>query len=68
VLETLTEREREVLRLVAGGLTTKEIAARLEISVRTVESHRANLMRKLDVRSVARLTQLAIREGLLEPQ
>jgi len=67
-LGSLTEREREVLRLVAEGLTTKEIAARLEISVRTVESHRANLMRKLDVRSVARLTQFAIREGLVEPE
>ena len=64
-LETLTEREREVLKLVAEGLTTKEIAARLDISVRTVESHRANLMRKLDLRSVARLTQFAIREGLV---
>ena len=66
-LDTLTDREREVLRMVAEGLTTKEIAGRLEISVRTVESHRANLMRKLDLRSVARLTQFAIREGLVEP-
>jgi DNA-binding NarL/FixJ family response regulator len=66
-LDVLTEREREVLRLVAEGLTTKEIAGRLDISVRTVESHRANLMRKLDLRSVARLTQFAIREGLVEP-
>ena len=65
-LDALTEREREVLKLVAEGLTTKEIAARLEISARTVESHRANLMRKLDVRSVARLTQFAIREGLVK--
>ena len=65
-LEALTEREREVLKLVAEGLTTKEIASRLEISVRTVESHRANLMRKLELRSVARLTQFAIREGLVE--
>jgi DNA-binding NarL/FixJ family response regulator len=64
-LETLTDREREVLKLVAEGLTTKEIAARLDISARTVESHRANLMRKLDLRSVARLTQFAIREGLV---
>jgi DNA-binding NarL/FixJ family response regulator len=66
-LDVLTDREREVLRLVAEGLTTKEIAARLDISVRTVESHRANLMRKLDLRSVARLTQFAIREGLVDP-
>jgi two-component system response regulator NreC len=67
-LGALTEREREVLRMVAEGQTTKEIAQRLDISERTVESHRANLMRKLDLRSVARLTQFAIREGLLEPQ
>ena len=65
--ELLTERERQVLKLVAEGLSTKEIASQLDISARTVESHRANLMRKLDLRSVARLTQFAIREGLLEP-
>jgi DNA-binding NarL/FixJ family response regulator len=65
-IDVLTDREREVLRLVAEGLTTKEIAFRLDISVRTVESHRANLMRKLDLRSVARLTQFAIREGLVD--
>jgi DNA-binding NarL/FixJ family response regulator len=65
MLDQLTEREREVLRLVAEGLATKEIAARLFISTRTVESHRANLMRKLDLRSVALLTQFAIREGLV---
>lgn len=65
-LDTLTEREREVLKMVAEGLTTKEIASRLDISIRTVESHRANLMRKLDLRSVARLTQFAIKEGLVE--
>jgi DNA-binding NarL/FixJ family response regulator len=64
-IDLLTDREREVLKLVAEGLATKEIASRLEISTRTVESHRANLMRKLDVRSVALLTQLAIKEGLL---
>ena len=65
--EPITEREREVLRMVAEGLSTKEIAARLDISARTVESHRANLMRKLGLRSVARLTQYALREGLLGP-
>lgn len=65
-LDVLTDREREVLKLVAEGLATKEIAARLDISSRTVETHRANLMRKLDLHSVARLTQFAIREGLVE--
>ena len=66
-LETLSEREREVLRLVAEGLPTKQIAAELNISSRTVDTHRANLMRKLDLHSVARLTQFAIREGLVGP-
>ena len=54
------------LRVVAEGLSTKEIASRLDISSRTVETHRANLMRKLGLRSVARLTQYAIRSGLIE--
>ena len=62
----LTEREREVLKRIAEGSSTKEIAARLDISARTVESHRANLMRKLDVKSVAQLVRIAIREGLIE--
>jgi DNA-binding NarL/FixJ family response regulator len=65
-IEGLTEREREVLRLVAQGMPTKQIAGELAISARTVETHRANIMRKLDARSVAVLTQIAIREGLLE--
>ena len=64
--DLLTERELEVLKLVARGLSTKEIATRLDISGRTVETHRANLMRKLALKSVALLTQLAIREGLIE--
>ncbi len=66
-MEQLTEREREVLKLVAEGLSTKEIASRLDISTRTVETHRANLMRKLDLHSVARLVQFAIKEGLVGP-
>jgi DNA-binding NarL/FixJ family response regulator len=65
IRHVLTPREREVLRLVAEGMPTKQIADVLGISARTVETHRANLMRKLDARSVARLTQLAIREGLI---
>jgi len=64
-IELLTDREREVLKLVAQGLPTKEIASKLFISARTVETHRANLMRKLDLHSVAKLTQFAIREGLV---
>ena len=65
-LRSLTEREREVLILLARGLSTKEIAATLDIGARTVETHRSNLMRKLGVRSVALLTQVAIREGILD--
>jgi DNA-binding NarL/FixJ family response regulator len=66
-LDRLTSREREVLAAVARGQTTKEIAAEFNISTRTVETHRAAIMRKLDIRSVALLTQFAIREGLIEP-
>jgi DNA-binding NarL/FixJ family response regulator len=62
----LTDREREVLTLLARGLSSKEIGADLDIGTRTVETHRANLMRKLGVRSVALLTQVAIREGIVD--
>lgn len=65
-MDTLTEREREVLRLVVKGRSTKEIASELDISTRTVETHRANLMRKLNIKSVALLTQFAIRERLVQ--
>ena len=65
-LERLTEREIEVLKLVAKGLSTKEIASAFDISARTVETHRANIMRKLEVHSVALLTRFALREGLIE--
>ena len=65
-VDRLTEREREVLRLVARGLSTKEIAARFDISARTVETHRGNIMRKLELHSVALLTHFALREGLIE--
>jgi DNA-binding NarL/FixJ family response regulator len=63
----LTDREREVLRWLARGLSSKEVAQRLDISVRTVETHRANLMQKLGVKSVALLIQVAMREGIIEP-
>lgn len=65
-LSSLTDREREVLVMLARGLSTKAIATALRIGTRTVETHRANLMRKLGVRSVALLTQMAIREGIVE--
>ena len=60
----LTTRQREVLQLVAEGRTTKEIASRLNVSVKTVETHRSNIMEKLGIYSVAELTKYAIREGL----
>lgn len=62
-LAALTPRERDVMRGIVEGLTNKEIAARLEISTRTVESHRESLMQKLGVRNVAALTRLALEEG-----
>ncbi len=63
--ETLTAREREVLHLVTEGHTNAEIAARLFISRRTVESHRANLMRKLGLRTQTDLIRYALRRGIL---
>jgi two-component system NarL family response regulator len=60
----LGAREREVVQLLAEGMTSKEIAARLHLSVKTVEAHRRNIMRKLDLHSVAGLTKYAVREGL----
>ncbi|MDX2263187.1 MAG: response regulator transcription factor [Gemmatimonadales bacterium] len=64
--EALTPREKEVLIGIATGETNKEIAARLGISHRTVETHRESLMAKLDIRTVAGLTKLALEEGLIE--
>jgi len=63
--ESLGRREREVLQLLAGGKTSAQIAAVLGIATGTVEVHRRNLMRKLDLHSVAELTRYAIREGLV---
>jgi two-component system response regulator NreC len=62
--ETLTQREAEVLRLVAEGFTNAEIAARLFISQRTVETHRFHLMQKLGLRNQAELIRYALRKGL----
>ena len=64
--QPLTRREKEVLVLVAQGYTTREIADRLGVSVRTVEDHRSHLMRKLGARNLADLTRYAVREGLVE--
>lgn len=62
----LTAREREVLQLLAEGHTTKEIAARLQVSAKTVDVHRQNTMAKLDLHSIADLTKYAIRAGLTD--
>jgi len=66
--ELLTSREREVLHLIAGGRTNAEIAAQLVISSRTVETHRANLMRKLELRTQADLIRYALRREILPPE
>ncbi|HEX8912868.1 MAG TPA: response regulator transcription factor [Humisphaera sp.] len=63
-IQSLTSRQREVLQQVVEGRNTKEIAAALRLSVRTVEAHRAEVMDKLQVRSVAALTKLALNEGI----
>ncbi|MBC2716928.1 MAG: response regulator transcription factor [Desulfobacteraceae bacterium] len=60
----LTAREREVLQLIAEGLKTKDIATQIHVSVKTVETHRQQIMRKLNAKSVAELTKIALREGL----
>ncbi|MCX5817019.1 MAG: response regulator transcription factor [Proteobacteria bacterium] len=69
VFTKITVREREVLQLLAEGKATKQIAAFLNVSVKTIETHRQQIMEKLDIHSVAELTKYAIREGLtsLEP-
>lgn len=65
-LSELTEREKEILKLVAEGMTNKEIGDELNISHRTVDTHRTNLMKKLDVTNVAGLIRLAYKNNLLQ--
>jgi len=65
-LDELTPRQREILQLVAEGRTTKEIAGRLDLSVKTVETHRAQLMERLDIHDVPGLVKFAIRVGLTQ--
>lgn len=62
----LSNREREVLQAVAEGNSTKQIALMLEVSVKTIEAHRANLMKKLDARSAVELTRCAYELGIIE--
>ena len=65
--DVLTARQREVLRLVAGGKSTKEIAFFLNLSVKTVETHRAQIMERLGIRDVPGLVRYALRTGLVPP-
>jgi len=64
VFTNLTQREREVLQVLSEGMTTKEIAFHLNVSVKTVETHRRNIMEKLNIHSISELVKYAIREGL----
>jgi DNA-binding NarL/FixJ family response regulator len=61
----ISKKEREVLQLVAEGLKTRDIAMRLNLSVKTVESHRRNMMKKLSIFTIAGLTKFAIQEGMI---
>ncbi len=65
-LDILTAREREILQLIAESYSTKEVAQKLSISVKTAENHRTNLMKKLDLHDVAGLTRYAIQHGIIE--
>ncbi|MBI4754931.1 MAG: response regulator transcription factor [Betaproteobacteria bacterium] len=65
--EPLTSRQREILQLIAEGRSTRDIAERLSISVKTVETHRAQVMERLGIRDVAGLTRYAMRLGLVGP-
>lgn len=64
--DRLTAREREIIQLVAEGLTSKEIAAKLGLSSKTIDAHRANLMNKLDVHSVSELVRYAVRNQMVQ--
>lgn len=63
----LSSRERQVLQLIAEGLSAKEVAARLSISAKTVEAHRTSMMRKLGLRKATELVRYALRHGLIQP-
>ncbi len=65
--ERLTPREREVVQLLAEGKSTKEVAVALDLSVKTAETHRSNIMRKLEMHSVSDLVRYAVRNKIIEP-
>lgn len=66
-LESLTDREREIVRLLCEGRSNQQVAAQLQISPRTVEVHRATIMRKLEIETFAELVRYAVRHRLVEP-
>jgi len=66
-IDRLSRRQREVLQLIAEGLSTKEIAFRLKLSIKTIETHRAQIMERLDIHDVAGLVRFAVRVGLVDP-
>jgi DNA-binding NarL/FixJ family response regulator len=63
----LSSRELEVLQLLVEGMSTKQIASSLRLSIKTIESHRSRIMKKIDVHNIADLTRYAIREGIISP-
>ena len=67
VLDQLTSRQKEILQLIAEGKSNKEIAGVLHLSVKTVETHRSQMMKQLDIHEIASLTRFAIRTGLVSP-
>jgi DNA-binding NarL/FixJ family response regulator len=66
--QSLSDRQRQTLKMIAEGLSTRQIAERLGISPKTVETHRAELMRRLDIHDVAGLTRFALREGIVSDE
>jgi DNA-binding CsgD family transcriptional regulator len=67
VRQALTAREREILQLLAEGKSTKEVAAVLGLSTKTAETHRSNIMRKLDIHSVSGLVRYAVKNHIIDP-
>jgi DNA-binding NarL/FixJ family response regulator len=63
----LSSRELEVLQLLVEGMSTKQIASSLRLSIKTIESHRSRIMKKIDINNIADLTRYAIREGIISP-
>jgi len=66
--QALTPRQRETLQLIAEGCSTKEIAHRLSLSVKTVETHRAQIMERLGIHDIPGLVRYAMRQGLVDPE